>query len=440
MKLLPTLATMSLKNVRRYGRRSLASLLIMACAVLALNVLGGYIAGNLDVLENAFVRWGARGHLVVERPASDLARTVEGAGQLPLDEGAQAVISEVLARDGDVAQVARMLRISGVLDAGRVNTVFAGVGWEAQAIRRLKGPAYQHDVVAGKSLWQTGQRDALVLGQGLARVIGCEVPQAGFAPLRPGEAVPERAFSCPAGAVQLSVTTLGDARVGADRFTPVGVMDWGIKDVNDRLVVMDLVQAQRLLNTRSVSEFRVLLKDGADAGAAQQRVAAALQGAGLDVLVTRWSDRAAFYHQVKGMMLSFLLFALAVSLIVAYMSLLNSSYLNFMQRTRELATLRSIGYSRRFVQLLAGLENAWLALFAGVIGVAGAAAIAHAVKTAGLSWTPPGSTNPVPIEISVLPVVYLVSALAVVALAVVSSAVPTRKILRRSIVQSLSAA
>src|SRR6185436_9830703 len=108
-----------------------------------------------------------------------------------------------------------------------------------------KGPAYEHDVIAGKSLWQAERPDALVLGQGLARVVGCRVPDAGFTPLRSGETAPERAFDCPAGPVQLSVTTLGDARVGAARFTPVGVMDWGIKDVNDRLVVMDLAQAQR---------------------------------------------------------------------------------------------------------------------------------------------------------------------------------------------------
>jgi len=438
MNALPTMVLLSLRNVVRYARRSLASLLIMACAVLALDVLAGYIHGNLAVLENAFVRWGARGHLIVEKPASALARTVEGSAQVPLDEHAQSAIGPVLARDPDVAGAARMLRVSGMLDAGRLSTVFAGIGWDVAAIERIKGPAYRYDVIAGQSLWQSSRADALVLGQGLARIIGCEVPDVGFAPLRPGEAPRERPLSCPPGPVQLTVATLGEARVGAERFTPVGVMDWGIKDINDRLVVMGLVQAQRLLNTRSVSEYHVLLREGADVDAAKLRVDSALRAAGLDLLVSKWSDRATFYHQVEGMMMSFLAFALTVALIVSYMSLLNASYLNFMQRTRELATLRSIGYSRRFVLGLAALENAWLALAAGAIGVAGAAAIAHAVKAAGLAWTPPGSTNAVPIEISLLPAVYALSALVVVVLAAVSSAIPTRKILRRPIVESLS--
>jgi len=438
MHTLPTMAMLSLKNVLRHARKSRASLAIMTCAVLALNVLAGYIEGSLSVLEDAFVRWGARGHLIVERPASELAKTVEGVAQVPLDEREQRAIGQVLGADAEVIGVARMLRLSGMLDAGRVSTVFAGVGWDAQAVRAIKGPAYEHDVIAGESLWQSRRPDALVLGQGLAKVIGCEVPSAGFAPLRPGAAPPSRTFTCPPGPVQLTVATLADARVGAERFTPVGIMDWGIKEINDRLAVMDLAQAQRLLNTRSVSEMHVLLRDAAAVPAAQRRIAAALDQAVPGLLVSKWSDRASFYHQVEGMMLAFLAFALTVALIVSYMSLLNSSYLNFMQRTKELATLRSLGYSSRFVLGMAALENAWLALLAGGIGVAGAAAIARAVGASGLSWTPPGSTNAVPIEIAVLPAVYVLSALVVVALAAVASAIPTRRILARSIVESLS--
>lgn len=439
MKLLFTLLALSLKNVRRHARTSLASLVVMAGAVLALDVLGGYVDGNLRVLESAFVHWGARGHLIIEHPSSELAKSVEGVGLVPLDEDQQSTIARVLAQDADVAVSARLLRLSGMLDAGRVSTVFAGIGWEADAIRRIKGPAYEYDVIAGQSLWQSPRPDAVVLGQGLARVIGCNVPDVGFVPLRQGQAPVTRALGCPAGPLQLSVATLSDARVGAGSFTPVGVMDWGVKDVNDRLVVLDLPQAQRLLNTKDISEVHVLLKEGVDLDTAQRHLDGTLGAAGLHLLVSKWSDRATFFHQVQAMMLSFLMFALTVSLIVAYMSLLNSSYLNFMQRSKELATLRSIGYSRRFVLMLAGLENAWLALFAGGLGVAGAVAVAEAVRAAGLSYTPPGSNNPVPIEISILPSVYAVSALVVAVLAVVSSAVPIRKILRRSIVDSLSA-
>jgi putative ABC transport system permease protein len=434
-----TLVSLSLKNVRRYARKSIASLVIMTVAVLALNVLGGYVDGNLEVLKNAFVRWGARGHLVIEKPRSDMARTVEAAGQIPITADEQKRIDGLLAADAQVATASRMLRVSGALDASGVSTVFSGVGWDVDATRAIKGPAYEYDVVAGAPLWQAKEPGQVVLGQGLARILGCRVPDVGFAPLRPGEKPARREFACPAGPIQLTVPSLEDERIGAARVGVAGVMDWGIKEVNDRLVVMDLPAAQRLLNTGSISEYHVLLKDGANEDAVKERIGAALKAAGIAAEVSKWSDRATFYHQVKGMMLSFLGFVLTVSLIVGYMSLLNSSYMNFIQRTREFATLRSMGYSRRFVSALTALENIWLALLAAGFGVAGAAGIAWAVRAGGLSWTPPGSTNAVPIEIAVLPGVYLMSGMVLGALAAVASAIPTRKILRRPIVESLHA-
>lgn len=432
-----TLLSLSLKNVRRYARRSIASLVIMTVAVLALNVLGGYVDGNLEVLQNAFVRWGARGHLVIEKPRSDMAKTVEAAGQVPISPLEQAQLGAVLTAEPGVAAAARMLRVSGMLDSSTVSTAFAGVGWDVDATRSIKGPAYEYDVIAGTPLWRVTQPGQVVLGQGLAKILGCDVPDVGFAPLQPGETPAQRPFSCPPGALQLNVVTPEGGRVGAGRYGVAGIMDWGIKEVNDRLVVMDLPSAQRLLNTQGVSEYHVLLKEGADADVVRERIAAALHALGVDAMVSKWSDRATFYHQVKGMMLSFLGFVLTVALIVSYMSLLNSSYMNFMQRTRELATLRSMGYSRSFVAALTALENGWLALFASALGVAGAAAVAWAVRAAGLSWTPPGSTNAVPIQIAVLPGLYLASALVLWALASVASAIPTRKILGRPIVESL---
>jgi putative ABC transport system permease protein len=439
MNSIPTLISLSLKNVRRYARKSIASLIIMTVAVLALNVLGGYVDGNLDVLKNAFVRWGARGHLVIEKPRSDMARTVEAAGQIPISSSEQKRLDALLSAEGQVAVASRMLRVSGALDANGVSTVFSGIGWDVDATRKIKGPAYEYDVIAGTPLWQAKDPGSIVLGQGLARILGCRVPDLGFTPLRAGEVPSQREFSCPPGPLQLTARALESDRIGAARVAVSGVMDWGIKEVNDRLVVMDLAAAQRLLNTGSVSEYHILLKDGADEDAAKARIGTALKTNGIAAEVSKWSDRATFYHQVKGMMLSFLGFMLTVSLIVGYMSLLNSSYMNFILRTREFATLRSMGYSRRFVLALAALENIWLAFLAAGIGVAGAAGIAWAVRAGGLSWTPPGSTNAVPIDIAVLPGVYVLSGLILGTLAAVASAIPTRKILRRPIVESLGA-
>ncbi|MDE1716090.1 hypothetical protein PWG14_26855, partial [Chromobacterium amazonense] len=101
------LLSMSLRNVRRQGRKSVGTLVVMAVSILALCLLAGYMQSNVELIQNAFMRWGARGHLVIERPSSQLAREVEGAGQNPITAAMQSGIDRVLSEDADVAARAR---------------------------------------------------------------------------------------------------------------------------------------------------------------------------------------------------------------------------------------------------------------------------------------------------------------------------------------------
>lgn len=423
------LMSLSARNVWRHGRRSAGTFAIMLVSVLALNVLFGYVAANLTLTQDAFMRWGARGHLVIERPASPLAERFEGVGQHPIGQPMQRAIEGILAADPGVAAFSRSLGVSGMVASAGVTGIFEGVGYDADAVRQIKGPAYEYDVVAGQPLWMTDTADAAVLGQGLAAILGCEVPREGFAPLRVGESPTERRFSCPPGPLQLSTVTERTGYVNASYVKPTGVMDWGIKEVNDRLVVLPLAAAQRLLATDDVSEYRVLLHTGGNMPDAQRRIVDAIRHAGIDARVFRWSDRATFYHEVRGVLLSFFGFVLAVAAIVSFTSLLNASYMNFMRRKRELATLRSVGYSRRFVAGMAALENTWLATAAAVCGTLGAMAVTHGVRAAGWMWTPPGSSNAVPVTIAWVPLTYVAVFAGVVLLAVLASWIPTRRIL-----------
>ncbi|AWF79667.1 multidrug ABC transporter substrate-binding protein [Microbulbifer sp. A4B17] len=433
------LLTMSLRNLWRQGRKTLGTFVVMSISVLALCLLAGYTQSSVELIRDAFMHWGARGHLVIERPGSDLARQVEGAGQLPLTSELQEDISSVLASDPDVVASARILRISGMVSNAQVSSIFAGIGQDVQEIRTIKGPAYEYDVVAGTPLWMETRAEPLILGQGLAAILGCEIPSVGFAPLQPGDTPESRPINCPPGPLELTATTRGTARVNAIRAVPTGIMDWGIKEINDRLVVLPMADAQALLNTSDVSEYHVLLRDTADVSRAQARIKEQLHQAGLsDIEVFLWSDRAAFYHQFKAVLSGFLNFIAIIACAIGFTSLLNASYMNFSQRSREFATLRSLGFTRRFVLTLTALENSWLALAATALGIAITAAIVWAVRAAQIMWTPPGSTNAIPVDLAWVIPIYLATACAVVVIAAVASAIPTRKILSRPIRAVLS--
>lgn len=427
---------MATRSVRRYWRKSLSTLLVMAVGVFACNVLYGYVAATLDLTSEAFTRWGARGQLMIESPVAEGA-ALEDAAKVQLTEADQRAIEGVLGATPGVVAYARLLEISGLISDGRTNAIFVGIGEDVDKIRAIKGPAYEYDVVAGKPLWATTGAPAMIVGQELARTLSCKVPDVGFSPTKPGDRPQPRAFECDRSDFELSVVT-NEGQINAVSFPATGVMDWGIKEINQRLVVLPMADAQALMNTRSVSKYHVRLADGISMQRTQASLVKAFAARGLSLRVFLWSDRATFYHQVYGLLMGFFGFVLAITLVVSFMSLLNTSYVNFMGRIREFGTLRSMGFSRRFVQSLCWVESLVLALVASAVGLLASAAVTVAIRMAGLSWVPPGSSNAVPITISWSLPAYLWSVVVLAVVAVIASAIPAVKSTRKTIREALS--
>ncbi|HEU4735283.1 MAG TPA: FtsX-like permease family protein, partial [Kofleriaceae bacterium] len=252
-----------------------------------------------------------------------------------------------------------------------------------------------------------------------------------------GEKPEERPFSCDRPDFELSVVT-NEGQINAISFPATGVMDWGIKEINQRLVVLPMNEAQELMNTKSVSKYHVRLAAGVSMEDTRASLIRAFEAKGLKVKVFYWSDRATFYHQVYGLLMGFFGFVLAITLVVSFMSLLNTSYVNFMGRIREFGTLRSMGFSKVFVLTLCWAESLLLALFAGVMGLVASAAVTQAVRMAGLSWVPPGSSNAVPITIAWSAPAYIWSIIVLAVVALGASTIPAMKSTRKTIREALS--
>jgi putative ABC transport system permease protein len=427
---------MAAQNLRRYWRKSLSTLLVMAVGILACNVLYGYVDATLELTSEAFTRWGARGQLMIESPVAEGA-SQEDAAKVLLSEQTQHDIEGVLTADRRVAAFARLLEISGLVSDGRTNAIFAGVGEDVEKIRAIKGPEYEHDVVAGKPLWASTGAPAMIVGQELARTLSCKVPDVGFSPTKPGEKPEERPFECDRPDFQLSVVT-SEGQINAVSFPATGVMDWGIKEINQRLVVLPMKDAQELLNTRAVGKYHVKLVEGAPMAEVRADLVKAFEAKGLKLKVFFWSDRATFYHQVYGLLMGFFGFVLAITVVVSFMSLLNTSYVNFMGRIREFGTLRSMGFSKGFVLTLCWVESLLLALTAGAVGLLSSALVTMSIRMAGLSWVPPGSSNAVPITVSWSAPAYTMSLIVLAVVAVGASAIPALKSTRKSIREALA--
>ena len=342
----------------------------------------------------------------------------------------------MLAADPDVAARARILRVSGMVSNARVSTIFAGIGQDVQEVRRIKGPAYEYDVVAGTPLWQETRAHPLVLGQAWPPFWAAKCPRSAL--LRRSRTDPglRPMRCCPPGPLELTVSTRGTARINATQALPTGIMDWGIKEINDRLVVMPMAEAQALLNTREISEYHVLLADGADltpratgcppSSRPPASTSPCSAGPTARPSISRsrrcWAAPQLHRHRRRHRRLHQPAQRQLHELRPARARIRHPAQPGLHPPLRDDA--------HRAGKQLAAATRRWSASPARW-------GVTRAVRAAKIMWTPPGSSNAVPVEVAWVAPVYVLTLAGVVILAR-ASAIPTRKILRRPIRSVLS--
>jgi putative ABC transport system permease protein len=133
-----------------------------------------------------------------------------------------------------------------------------------------------------------------------------------------------------------------------------------------------------------------------------------------------------------GAILNFVYVLLALSILIASFSVVNTMALSVIERTREIGLLRSIGMLRKQVRAMVRGEAVIVSLLGAVlglvIGVGLGAAIVHAASSSGISVI----TIPVPTIIVVLVLAALIG--------VVAAVWPARRAARLDILQAIAAA
>jgi hypothetical protein len=165
------------------------------------------------------------------------------------------------------------------------------------------------------------------------------------------------------------------------------------------------------------------IRSAADASKLAGIVEAELQPFGVDAMVT--SERLAAFHRVENTYLSTFQALGGLGLLLGTVGLATVMFRNVLERRRELALLRAVGYNARHVSLMILAEAAFL-LGAGVLAGAASAAVAIAPAWLGRSGTLPGAG---------------IAALlaAVIVAGVLSSLVATRAALSGSVLEALRA-
>ena len=401
--------TIAWRNVTRNRRRSLITGGIVAFGFVSFAPAGGFMAQSFDGLRQSAIRSGL-GHVQFAD-----ARAFEKSESSTLEFGirrADAALA-VLRSGQDVDVVMPRLEFYGLVSTGGTSIPFGGTGVDPQAEARGSDiPMAVHD---GKWL-QAGAR-TVVIGRGLAKLLNAKVGDD----------------------LTLLVTT-PDGTLNAVDATVGGIADILIRELSERYLALPLPLAQELLAAPdTVSRFSLILRDGADESAAAVRLASALRQAGIELGARLWRDLAVFYQQVRVLYIGIFGFMGSVLVVIVFLSTFNATLMSVTERTREIGTLRALGARSRRVTTGLVIGGALLGLASAIGGALLSLLITLIVNLAEIHMPPPpGMAKGIVVHVQVIPVVYLLAAIAMIVTLAIASFLPARRAARAPIVDSLA--
>lgn len=412
MKYLPNLHNINwmwlqfaIQNTLRNRRRSLVTITIAALGTAGILLAAGFALFTYESLAEASAR--DTGHLIVATP-SQFSKEEETPLQFGMDDAA--ALRTQLLTDPQVRAVLPRVSFSGLISNGEKSVVMIGQGVEPDSEFSVKGPFLL--MKQGNVLASDEKGFQVMLGEALARNLKATTGS--------------------------SLTLLASTTEGTLNAIDVqvkGIFSTGVPDVDKRFVYTDITTAQRLLNSQRVSTLGVFLNRMEQTLPARDRIHAALP----TLEVQTWEQQAVFYQAVRSLYNRiFGAMGIIIGVIVVFV-VGNAMSMSIIERTREIGTLRALGTLPS--QLLTTLSLEGMVL--GGVGALAGAAVALVVSIGLLIVPvemppPPGRSMGYPLNISIDPVIYLVTIVAMVILTMLASYVVARKTAQMPVVDALA--
>lgn len=388
MQTLVLLLRLAVRNVRRGWRHSLAAVGTMAIGFVALATFQGYLSELIDSQIDMSYARNMLGDMMVRKKGAGTADAKVHPERFRLGPKERAFVDQWLAdHKADVKARMRALVVGGVATAGAASSSFMGIGHDVPEGRILRRQWAFH-AWAGRPQ-NDDEPNAVLLGLGIGRNLGCE-PASDEPVFDPHTARPvpkERPMRCKHPTIQLTGAS-STGRVNALDAEVVGLSSGGVREFDLQMLWAPLKMMQDLAGTEDIDMVQVLLNDGGKGEAMRQLMRQDAQAAGVELDIAEWRDteQGDLFRRGTELMGVYKSLVLMVLLVIAGSAVLTTMAKTVRERTREIGTLRSLGFRRWHMTAMFALEAAVLALASGALGAAVATAIRLAVNSAGVTY------------------------------------------------------
>lgn len=368
-------------NLFRNKRRTLSTGLAICVGFVGLNLLGAYIYRVKKALDNTSIYSAMHGHVKIFKKDALVHFSLKPKKFVIEKSEIEQIEKALVDSKFGVEYIGHNLNGSGLLSNGVKSHPVLFFSFEPEIYARsLLQPAlseWAKDWILPSQLENIEifrkSEDVMSVTPRIANIMNLKYP------LNSNEGVQmaARSFDGDLNAVNLDL--------GAEHTS-------GVELLEDSLVLVPFKKAQELLGTDGAESMSVYLMPGEDMYKFKDQLNEMLKNISSNFETFFYFDEKinAVYIGTLGFLMAmggFIIFLIgtAVSL-----TIVNSLAMGIIERTKEIGTLRAVGFKTKDIRNIFVTENLVLCSFAVVVGIILSAAISYVVNSLNIRFTPPG--------------------------------------------------
>jgi putative ABC transport system permease protein len=171
----------------------------------------------------------------------------------------------------------------------------------------------------------------------------------------------------------------------------------GARFLEETVILVPLKKLQELLSTEGSSSISIFLKNPADLDRAEADIRKRISDVSFGLDLYRYSDEAvnSLYQGTMGFLYVMSGFFILLICTAVSLTIVNALTMGIIERTREIGTLRAIGFTPRQVRQIFSRESLLISFFAMMAGTVLSLVISKLVNSAHILFQPPGTPTKV---------------------------------------------
>ncbi len=376
---------MALKNLNRNKRRTFSTGLAICVGFVAMNLLGAYIYRSHVLLSVQAIYLLQKGHFVLYKKGG-----VDGFMVKPkqyilqksdLNEIDQKIFTPLKEK---IEYTSESLLAPALLSDGNKSHGVVAYSIDPDPYTKsLKQPVVLKEASDWMMPWQRETPDLFLNNTEMIAVTSVISDVMNF----------KTPFSAN-DSVQLATRNLdGDlnavnADLGADHST-------GSKFLEETTILAPLKKLQELLSTDGASSVSIFLREPVEMDKFEQSLREKSKDLSFGLDIYRYSDEEvnSLYKGTMGFLFVMAGFFVLLICTAVSLTIVNALTMGIIERTREIGTLRAIGFTPKQVRQVFSRESLLVSLFAMTAGTILSLIISKAVNSSHILFQPPGTSN-----------------------------------------------